>query len=108
MMLSWKVGDITSTSHSPACCSMVFIHPLACSSNTTRCSVDYNASDRENPLSPSRWTNPIQDVGCELRRIPLPRLSEKGRRCLRCNLTEHLNGTFRPILASLRLPNPRS
>jgi hypothetical protein len=33
---------------------------------------------------------------------------EKGRRNLRCSLTEHLNGTFRPILASLCLPNPRS
>jgi hypothetical protein len=28
------------------------------------------------------------------------RLSEKGRRSLRCSLTEHLKGTFRPILAS--------
>jgi len=36
------------------------------------------------------------------------RLSEKGRRSLRGSLTEHLNGTFRPILASLRLPIPRS
>ena len=34
--------------------------------------------------------------------------SEKGRRTLRCSLTEHRNGTFRPILAFLRIPNPRS
>src|SRR5215217_847956 len=44
----------------------------------------------------------------ELRRIPLPRLSEKGRKSLQCSLTEHRNGSFRPILASLRFPNPRS
>src|SRR5215210_5640887 len=36
------------------------------------------------------------------------KLSEKGLRSLRCSLTEHRNGTFRPIFASLRLPNPRS
>jgi hypothetical protein len=35
------------------------------------------------------------------------RLSEKGRRSLECSLTEHLNGAFRPVLASLYLPNPR-
>src|SRR5215217_7298618 len=44
----------------------------------------------------------------ELLRILLLKLSEKGRRSLRCSLTKHLNGTFRPILASLRLPNPHS
>jgi hypothetical protein len=44
----------------------------------------------------------------EVRRIHLPKLSEKGRRSLRGSLTEHLHGTFRPILASLRLPIPRS
>src|SRR5215208_2099306 len=44
----------------------------------------------------------------ELRRISLLKLSEKDRRSLRCSLTEHLNGTFGPILASLRLPIPRS
>jgi hypothetical protein len=27
--------------------------------------------------------------------------SEKGRKRLRCSLTDHRNGTFRPILASL-------
>ena len=36
------------------------------------------------------------------------KLSEKGWRILRCSLTEHRNGTFGPILASLRLSNPRS
>src|SRR5215208_4350716 len=36
----------------------------------------------------------------ELRRIHLPRLSEKGKRSLPCSLTEHQNGTFRPIFAS--------
>src|SRR5215211_6670730 len=35
------------------------------------------------------------------------KLSEKGRRSLECSLTEHLNGAFRPVLASLYLPNPR-
>ena len=49
----------------------------------------------------------MQDRAYGLRRIYLLRLSEKGRRSLRCSLTEHRNGTFRPILASLRLPNPR-
>ena len=44
----------------------------------------------------------------ELRRISLLKLSEKDRRSLRGSLTEHLNGTLRPILASLRLPIPRS
>jgi len=44
----------------------------------------------------------------ELLRILLLKLSEKGRRSLRCSLTEYLNGTFRPILASSRLPIPRS
>jgi hypothetical protein len=50
----------------------------------------------------------IQAPANGLRRIPLPKLSEKGRRSLQCSLTEHLNSTFRPILASLRLPIPRS
>src|SRR5215213_5331489 len=36
----------------------------------------------------------------ELRRIHLLRLSEKGKRSLPCSLTEHQNGTFRPIFAS--------
>src|SRR5215208_6551440 len=36
------------------------------------------------------------------------RLSEKGRKSLQCSLTEHRNGSFRPILASLRFPNLRS
>jgi len=53
-------------------------------------------------------TGPMQDLACELPRIPLPRLSEKGRRSLRCILTKALNSTFRPVLASLRLPNPHS
>src|SRR5215218_4292322 len=44
----------------------------------------------------------------ELRRIHLPKLSEKGRRSVRCSLTEHRKGTFPPILVSLHLPNPRS
>ena len=34
--------------------------------------------------------------------------SERGRRSLQCSPTEHRNGPFRPILASLRIPNPRS
>src|SRR5215211_5973233 len=38
----------------------------------------------------------------------MERLPEKGRRSLRCSLTEHRSGAFRPILASLGLPNPRS
>ena len=37
-----------------------------------------------------------------------PRLSEKGRKTLLGSLTEHRNGSFRPILASLRFPNLRS
>jgi hypothetical protein len=49
----------------------------------------------------------MQDPANELPRIPLPRLSEKGRMSLWCCLTEHRNGAFRPFLASLRLPNPR-
>jgi hypothetical protein len=36
------------------------------------------------------------------------KLSEKGLRSVQCSLKEHRNGTFRPILASLGLPNPRS
>src|SRR5215218_9740824 len=36
----------------------------------------------------------------EVCRIHLPRLSEKGKRSLPCSLTEHQNGTFRPIFAS--------
>jgi hypothetical protein len=50
----------------------------------------------------------MQDTAIVFRRILLPKLSEKGRRSLRCSFTEHLNGTFRPISASLRLPNPYS
>src|SRR5215207_536254 len=53
-------------------------------------------------------TNFLELRVCELRRIPTLRLSEKGLKSLQCSLTEHRNGTFRPILASLRLPNPRS
>src|SRR5215211_4616521 len=41
-----------------------------------------------------------RDCYRELRRIPIPRLSEKGKRSLPCSLTEHQNGTFRPIFAS--------
>src|SRR5215212_8430241 len=43
---------------------------------------------------------PLQASAPELRRAPLPRLSEKGKRSLPCSLTEHQNGTFRPIFAS--------
>jgi hypothetical protein len=50
----------------------------------------------------------MQDAVYLLRRILLPRPSEKGRRSLRCSFTEHLNGAVRPILASLYLPIPRS
>src|SRR5215212_9001941 len=42
----------------------------------------------------------MQDPGSELLRILLPRLSEKSKRSLPCSLTEHQNGTFRPIFAS--------
>jgi len=42
----------------------------------------------------------MHDPASELRRIPLLRLSEKGKRSLPCSLTEHQNGTFRPIFAS--------
>src|SRR5919112_916718 len=50
----------------------------------------------------------MHDPANELRRIPLLRLSEKGRKSLQCSLTEHRNGSFRPILACLHFPNPRS
>jgi hypothetical protein len=50
----------------------------------------------------------MQDLVCELRRISLLKLSEKDRMSLRCSPTDHRNGAFRPILASLHLPNPRS
>jgi hypothetical protein len=50
----------------------------------------------------------MQDPASELPRIPLLKLSEKGCRSLRCSLTEHRNGSFRPIFASLGLPNSRS
>src|SRR3712207_4531568 len=42
----------------------------------------------------------MQDPAFELPRIHLLKLSERGRRSLRCSLTEHRNGTFRPIFAS--------
>src|SRR5215211_6135687 len=42
----------------------------------------------------------MRDPGYELRRTSLLRLSEKGKRSLPCSLTEHQNGTFRPIFAS--------
>jgi hypothetical protein len=42
----------------------------------------------------------MHDPASELRRIHLLRLSEKGKRSLPCSLTEHQNGTFRPIFAS--------
>src|SRR5215211_8492205 len=35
------------------------------------------------------------------------RLSEKGRKSLRCSLVDHRNGTFRPIFASPHRLNPR-
>jgi hypothetical protein len=35
------------------------------------------------------------------------KLSEKGRKSPRCSLTEHQNGPFKPILASLHRLNPR-
>src|SRR5215217_2272077 len=37
----------------------------------------------------------------------LERLSEKGRKSLRCSLMDHRNGTFRPIFASPHRLNPR-
>ena len=42
----------------------------------------------------------MQQPISQFRRIHLPRLSEKGKRSLPCSLTEHQNGTFRPIFAS--------
>src|SRR3712207_7996124 len=42
----------------------------------------------------------MQDPAFELPRIHLLKLSERGRRSLRCSLTEHRNGAFRPIFAS--------
>jgi hypothetical protein len=66
---------------------------------------------------------PLADVWGEQRRKPIRRsshsgvsrklgfhlkLSEKGRRSLQCSPTEYRSGTLLPILASLRLPNPRS
>src|SRR5215211_5815014 len=38
----------------------------------------------------------------------LVKLSEKSRRCLQRSLTGHRNGAFRPSLASVYRPNPRS
>jgi hypothetical protein len=54
------------------------------------------AADDPKPAS----NQPLQASAPELRRAPLPRLSEKGKRSLPCSLTEHQNGTFRPIFAS--------
>ena len=54
------------------------------------------AADDPKPAS----NQPLQASAPELRRVPLPRLSEKGKRSLPCSLTEHQNGTFRPIFAS--------
>src|SRR5829696_1916359 len=42
----------------------------------------------------------MHNRGYELPRTPFRRLSEKGKRSLPCSLTEHQNGTFRPIFAS--------
>src|SRR5215211_2243337 len=49
----------------------------------------------------------MQDRGYELPRILILRLSEKGRKSLRCSLMDHRNGTFRPIFASPHRLNPR-
>jgi hypothetical protein len=49
----------------------------------------------------------MQHPAYQLPRIPLPRLSEKGRKSLRCCLMDDRNGTFRPILASPHHLNPR-
>jgi hypothetical protein len=49
-----------------------------------------------------------QGLGDGLRRICLLKLSEKGRRNLRCSPTNDRKGAFRPVLASPYLPNPRS
>src|SRR5829696_2487287 len=49
----------------------------------------------------------MHDPANELRRIPLLRLSEKGRKSLRCCLMDHRNGTFRLIFASPHRLNPR-
>src|SRR5215208_2730802 len=38
----------------------------------------------------------------------LEKLSEKSRRCLQRSLTGHRKGAFRPSLASVYRPNPRS
>jgi hypothetical protein len=50
---------------------------------------------RERGPQPTAWKVPSANFA--LKR------SEKGRRSLRCSLTEHLNGTFRPIFG---LPTP--
>jgi DDE superfamily endonuclease len=55
-----------------------------------------------------RGANLSEHLACEVPRIHLLKLSEKGRRSLQCSLTNHRNDTFRPTLASSHLPNPRS
>src|SRR5215212_4344976 len=52
------------------------------------------AADDPKPAS----NQPLQASAPELRRAPLPRLSEKGKRSLPCSLTEHQNGIFDPYL----------
>src|SRR5829696_8883332 len=54
------------------------------------------------PLRGRRGAHPYV-APCEFERHSpecVERLSEKGKRCLPCSLTEHQNGTFRPIFAS--------
>src|SRR5829696_8522577 len=45
---------------------------------------------------------------CELRRIPLLRLSEKSRRCPWCSSTDRREGLFRPISVFSLRPNQTS
>jgi hypothetical protein len=65
------------------------------------------ATTRKKSDCPCREPNQCDLIRAQMAKVEQERLSEKGRRSLRCSLTEHRNGTFRPILVSLRLPNPR-
>src|SRR5215213_10247982 len=59
---------------------------------------------------PRAFVERLTDAVCyaaSMAKVEVERLSEKGRKSLRCSLMDHRNGTFRPIFASPHRLNPR-
>jgi hypothetical protein len=68
-------------------------------------------ADTETVKVPKAFIERLTDALCyaaRMAKVQLEKLSEKSRMSLQGSLTGHRNGAFRPILASIYLPNSRS